>query len=223
MKRQAITTLLAMLSFGIFSQHNIGVKASGGVSKISNSWVSVYPGWTIHIAPSGNGGIYYNYDIEDHSILGAELLFSQMEGREKIEIDLISGSDPAGHLQNAYYNHLSYLALPVYYGLNLGRFNINAGFQISYAIRSSGRNKSTGIAFGKSIETDEKYDELYFNKFDFGPRVGFLFNLNDRIAIEGVYYYGINNLHKPTISIGSDWKRRVQQLTIGLRYTFVNV
>lgn len=42
-----------------------------------------------------------------------------------------------------------------------------------------------------------------------------VYQLNDKLAVEASYYYGLNNILKG----GSpDWKLKVQQVTVGVRY-----
>lgn len=216
MKNILLITLLAT-NLTVFGQHNFGLKANGGLSKIStnlNSSIS-----TIPFVPSGHGGLFYNLQLGDKSLLGAELLFIQIEGKERIETPEIDHGIPTGELIiNNFWRHISYIGLPIYYGLKIKKLTINLGFQASFTLTSFERKKGQAPYNGGIITWDNKYDKLYIDSYDFGPRAGLIFNLTDKFAIEGMYYYGINNILDNDITIDRTW--RVQQVTVGFRYAF---
>ncbi|MCK4642544.1 hypothetical protein KAU32_02785 [bacterium] len=62
---------------------------------------------------------------------------------------------------------------------------------------------------------DNTFDKLNIDCFDFGVRIGLIFDLTDRFQIEGNYYYGVSNILK-----FDSWVWKNQQITIGLRYAF---
>lgn len=72
------------------------------------------------------------------------------------------------------------------------------------------------IVDGVSETVENRYDNIYIKNFDFGPKAGVIYKLNEKLAIEGTYYYGINNLLKGDPIL---WKSKIQQLTLGIRYT----
>ena len=174
---------------------------------------------TIPFVPSGQGGLFYNLQLGPKSLLGAELLFTQIEGKEKLEMDLYtlneSGRVYLGYRKDNLYRHISYLSLPVYCGFKINRLMINAGFQISYSISSSGREKGEGVIEGENIKINIKTNDINIKRFDYGPRVGIIYSLTDKIAIETTYYYGLNNIQKGDPKFG---KLKVQLVTLGIRY-----
>jgi len=121
-----------------------------------------------------------------------------------------------GYRKDNSYRHISYLSLPVYYGFTINRLVINAGFQISYSISSSGREKDYAIVEGITYTSDNKVDNINIRRFDYGPKAGIIYNLTDKLAVEGTYYYGLNNIQKGNPIL---WKLKVQQATLGIRYT----
>jgi len=207
------------INLTVFGQHNLGLKVNGGLSRISNSLIMSNGTNKIQYALSGHGGIFYNLHIGNKSFFGVELLVIQIEGREHLESDATDKfGNKTGTITNDIYKHISYFGIPVYYGLKFNKLTINLGFQASFMLASSGREKGQAPYNGDVITWDNKFDELYIDNYDFGPRAGVTFNLTDKFAIEGTYYYGVNNILDNDES-SPIW--RVQQATVGLRYTFL--
>ncbi len=219
MKKQLTLIIFLTFSLQAFGQHNVGVKINGGVSKISNSLNS--PNLTVQLAPSGYGGLFYNLNLGDRSIIGAELLFMRIGGKDEFTIKYFDiNGNIVGQGTETIYKNISYLALPIYYGFKFNRFAINLGIQSSLVISSSSRVKGEATSNGGATSWDEKLGELNINSYDFGPRAGIIFNLTDKLAIEGKYYYGVHNIlnnNEQNLS----WK--VQQGVIGVRYNFLVV
>lgn len=219
MKRQLTLLILLAINLAVFGQHNLGLKVNGGLSKISNTFQISNGTNKIQFAPSGLSGIFCNLHLGDKSVLGAELLFIQIEGREHSEFDAIDVfGNKTGTITDDIYKHISYLGIPVYYGLKFNKMTINLGLLVSFTLASSGREKGRAPYNGEVLTWDNEFDELNIDSYDFGPRAGVIFNLNDRFAIEGAYYYGANNILDDD---GPDWTWRVQQATVGFRYTFL--
>lgn len=153
------------------------------------------------------------------SSLGAELLFSRVEAKEKWEASLTDENGRnIGHATALFYKHISYLSLPVYYGFNLKKLTINAGFQVSRVLASSGREKNDATINEENVvpyNYDRKVDHINITNFDFGPKAGILYHLTDKLAIEGTYYYTLDNVDSRVPKVGK-WK--VHQMTLGARY-----
>lgn len=213
----SITLIVAVvLNHYTFAQQQVGVKISGGVSRITNSWEFPNATFSTPFVPSGLAGLYYNLSLSRKSSLGAELLFSQIEGKDKIEMDLIDiDRNISGHATTTDLNHISYLSLPVYYGYTINRLTIHGGVQLSYAMNSSGSSKSNVIMDGENIHTEGKTNNINITRLELGPRAGIVYHLTDKIALEGIYYYGINNIQKGE---QPKWKLKVQQMTLGIRF-----
>lgn len=200
-----------------FANQQFGVKFSGGLSQISNSLNM--PTLSTQYAPSGQGGVYYNQTLGNGSSLGMELLFSQIEGKETWEgYELLMNSDNKMrmvYLKNNFHRHISYISLPVYYGININKLTIHAGAQISYAITTSSRSESTGTWNEQPYHEETKSVHMDVDKFDFGPRVGMIYPLNNKLSVEATYYYGFNNIQKN----GSPADElKVQQASLGVKY-----
>lgn len=215
--------LVIFIGFNVmaFGQQQLGVKASGGISRIYGSLEArdLSPSaTTTSFSPSIQAGLYYNLPMAKNAAIGAELLYSHVEGGQTHEWDY------SGDVSNFTYEQISYLSLPVYVGYTYKRLTINAGFQVSYAISSSGRQESSY----KIIEFDENADpiqreesfvrelnDLDIKDFDFGPRAGFIYRLTNRLSMEGMFYYGIRNINQLK---SSEEALKIQQMTVGIRY-----
>lgn len=217
------------LSINTFGQHQLGVKVSGGISRIYGTlkFRNLPPSnMSTSFSPSFLAGLYYSHPMGQKSSLGAELLFSQVEGGQTFDWDYTALGYPSieGTQSDFTYESISYVSLPVYYGYTFNKLTFNAGFQISYAFSSSGCNESnydyTLIAEDGSRQVNKgswthELDDLDIKDFDFGPRVGIIYQLTNRLSMEGMFYYGINNI-KPTNS--SEEELKIQQMTVGIRY-----
>ena len=126
------------------------------------------------------------------------------------------------------YEQISYFALPVYYGYTYKRLTINGGFQISYALSSSGRRESSyvytfitedGEPYKREGGVSRELNDLPIKNFDFGPRAGAIYRLTNRLSIEGMFYYGIHNINQIK---SSDEELKIQQMTVGIRYVLWN-
>lgn len=226
-KLTCLLTILIAFNVSVFGQQ-FGIKASGGISRIygqleSNNYLS--PTMTTSFSPSFQAGIYYQVPTGKNASLGAELLYSKVQGGQTFEwynkdVNMESfGSDFTNE-------SISYLSLPVYFGVTFKRLTFNGGFQVSYALSSSGSFQTKAIQ--KPIEPvgDTTPRPLYGNwsrdinnlpvdAFDFGPRVGGLFRLTNRLSLEGMFYYGLNNINQLK---SSEEALKVQQMTVGMRY-----
>lgn len=217
-----LTLILTILitNLATYAQQQMGVKINGGLSKITISSEIVDNPFETHFVPSGQAGAYYHLPVRNAFSLGAELLFSQIEGKDRMEYDLTDlDGNIEGHVKSIGYRHISYLSLPVYFGVTVKKLTLNAGFQLSYAFSSSGRTKSNGTFYEQgqeqSYSSDSKSDNINIKIWDFGPRAGIIYPLTKRLDLEGTYYYGLNNIQK-----GEDpmWKLKAQQITLGVRY-----
>lgn len=224
-KHLHILTIL-IFNFSVYGQQNIGIKANGGFSRIfiyDNSTQQIVQ--KSYFVPSGQGGLFYNLPLGNKSLLGAELLFIQIEGKERLEIQATDQlGNPTGEIIiDNIDKHISYIGLPIYYGFKIKKLTLNLGVQTSFTFASSAREKGQAPdGYGGISTWDNKSDKLNIDAFDFGARAGLIFNLTNRFAIEGTYYYGINNVLKKNI-YNTELKWKIQQMTIGLRYTFFTI
>jgi hypothetical protein len=219
MSKYLLLFLLQNLCISAYGQYKWGIKINGGVSRIYNSFSSSSDPYTlskIKFAPSGHAGIFYSSQLGNNSLFGLEILFLQIRGYEKTEIDLIDfNQNNIGYSRLNVHRNISYIGLPLYYTIKINRLSVNAGMQASFAISSNGREEGEARALEKVIQIKNKYKPLNIKSYDFGPRAGIDYRLNKYWSIEGIYYFGVNNIIKES-PLGKIW--RVQQATIGIKY-----
>lgn len=145
LKATIILTILIAFNLNTFGQQ-FGIKASGGLSKITNSIKTINAIPTTPFVPSGQVGLFYSRPLKRKSSIGAEFLFSQIEGKDKLEFDLTdTNGNKVGFSSDILYRHISYLSILVYYGYTFKWLTINGGIQVSYALASSGREENSGM------------------------------------------------------------------------------
>ena len=189
---------------------------------------------TNYLMPSGQVGVFYNLPVRTHEVFGVELLFTQIESKEKMVDTLGSVIDQNGNITKLTSNyaiskHISYVSLPIYYGINLRKFTFNVGIQFSIRLLSNAQeviqdnytNNASGYGFVLIPSTTTyNYKRWSIKDVDFGERVGVIYHITNKFAIEGNYYYGLNNIY-PNNRRTTQWK--TQQTTLGLRYAFLTI
>jgi len=235
LKLTFILAILIAFNISTFSQQQFGIKVSGGISRIYGSLESPYPSpstSSTSFSPSAQAGIYYNRTTGKNTSLGAELVFSQVQGEQMVYWDnnkYLVAPYIEGYRSDITYEHISYLSLPVYFGVTYKRLTINGGFQISYVLSSSGSNESSNNYIllteeGNRITREEdginrELDNLDIKAFDFGPRAGIVYRLTNRLSMEGMFYYGLNNINQLK---STEEALKIQQMTVGIRYALWN-
>ena len=219
MTRLLSILILSTICLTTFGQHDFGIKLNGGLSKITANRNTSNTTSKYSFAPSGQGGLFYNLNLGKRSLIGAELLFSQIESKEEMKIIYTDNfGNPTGEFGTTNLDyHISYFSIPVYYGFKIKSLTINLGVQTSFAFASRGHWISKAPYNGSTL-TFEDEGKLNIDSYDFGPRAGLIFNLSKRIAVEATYYYGINNILSTTAP--PEWNWKIQQITLGLRYKF---
>jgi opacity protein-like surface antigen len=221
--RHLFSTLTAVtIFFTAFGQHEFGLKANGGLSYLSTVFQSSPPQQQtqkFYFRPSGHGGLFYNFNFKDKFLIGTEVLFVPIYGKEysKLPFTDINGNLTGEYSEDNIYRHIYYLGVPVYFGYNFKKLNVNLGFQTNFVLASGGEEKGQAIYQGQLYTWENKGDKLDINSYDYAARAGLLYKLSDRLSIETNYYYGLTNLLKDS-SIKPYWTWKVQQWTVGLRY-----
>ena len=224
-----LLTILTTLTINMtaFGQLDFGLKANFGLSRLSTKLTtSQQLTQKFHFVPSGQGGLFYNLHLREKFLIGAELLLIQIEGKEYLEIP---STDINGNLTGEVgtdniWRHITYFGLPIYFGYNFKKLNVNIGLQTNFTLASSGREKGqVPDGYGGIATWDNKFSKLGIDDLDYGARAGLIFQHTDKFSLEIIYYYGINNILKDEIiSKNLNWKWKVQQMTIGLRYKFIS-
>ena len=221
--KTTLTILLLIVTLVADAQHQFGIKINGAASKMTTVNLNIVK-YNCQYRPSYNGGLFYNFNLTQKSIIGAELLFAQIEGREHYEY--ISPFTTTLYTTTLSDNdtHLSYLEIPIYYGLKFDKLTLRAGVLASVLLKASQYSKGYTYA---SYGLGSLYDDYWDGKsnltdvapFDFGINAGILFNLSKKIAVECSYYQGFNYLIQNSDSSKKrNWK--IQQISLGIRYAF---
>ena len=219
MKQIILPLVFVLSSTSLIGQHSLGIKANFGASKLKTS----YSYSTDHIdyfKPSGQLGFTYKYILSNRSIIGSELLFYQIRGKEHANLALSNDfGDPIGILKLDIWRNISYLGLPLYYGYNFKNFTFCIGIQTSVTLFSSGKERSEYPDLnGDPVITENEFSGLNIDMLNVGPIASIKYNLTDKSALELMYYYGVNNIQQDI----QDWKLNPHLLTVGLLYYFIS-
>jgi hypothetical protein len=216
-----ILLALALLNFDsyIYGQHSIGIKLNAGLSNVS---VKLNNGQTLshkfYPQPSYHAGIYYSGELTHRLKFGAEIILTQINGKEYLGIPLTdNNNNPTGQFSSdTIWRHFSYLGLPIYIGYNYKKLNLNFGYQTNIRLGGKAREIGSVPYNGDTLTWDNKFTDLSgIDKVDFGLRAGFILNIYKGFSIEGNYYYGVNNNLKDNPKYRKD---KIRQLTVGIRY-----
>ena len=221
MKKLLLSFVVAILVNSAFGQHDLGLKLNGGTSLVNTNLTSSLDNQKVRFQFSGQGGVYYNYGLPKHFMVGAELLWVQIEGKS---ITTSVMTDDLGRttgylIEKVWHNH-SYLGLPVYFGYRIKNFSINLGFQINYMLTGSSIDKVEVPGNGTTQTYETIHKKLSFDNFDYGPRIGVTYGISKRFSVEANYYYGLNNLFPNN---NPHYKCNIQQLTAGLRFKLFKI
>ena len=228
-----ILKIFLFSNFIVFGQQSIGVKVNGGLSRFSgNLYDHTFGTQKTFFAPSGQVGLFYNLPMRTNELFGVELLFTQIEGKNQV-IDTVGSFTANGNTtkwinKTTISRHISYLSLPICYGIKLGKFTISVGLQISLALMSSGQATiQTNFDYATqtlgTFTSSSTTNKLYIKDGAFGQTVAIVYNLNSKFSLEGNYYYGLSNIYRKPISGATEVIWKFQQMTIGLRYAFLNI
>lgn len=211
---------------GVFAQHDLGVKLGLGFSKTDPHFVDTeYARFKVNYKPSGLFGVFYNYQLNDRFYLGADMAFSQIEGRIDaqyfgfVSIDGEVNTINSANSSTAY--HLSYLTLPVYVGVKVKGFNVALGWQTGLMLRGTYRNKSNHLIDDEWAEMTTFSNDIGFDQFDFGSTLEVGYNLTEKWNIHFNYYQGLNDLLPSGLIVIDEIKPwRNSQFTLGCSYNF---
>jgi hypothetical protein len=216
MKQLLFTILLTLtVQLSVFAQHDFGLKASGGLSYVATTDDGYYSiNGKDYFQASAQAGLYYNLHIKSKFSFTTELLYSLVKSKRISET--INYLDPNGPNNKATTKSaISYLAIPIYFGYNIKKLNINLGFQTAFELANSGvveiTDSNTGTITSAKIES-------YIKNMDFGARIGFNYQFSKRFAVEAIYYFGLINIAENKYV---ETTSKIQQILLGIRYNFV--
>jgi len=209
---------LFAFSFKGVAQQTFGVKLNGGISKMSTSSDFTNVTQENYYRPSGNAGLFYNLQIDSTVLIGGEVLWVQIEGREHTVIPMEDMPNFIGeHWIHDFDRHISYIGIPVYLGFKIKKLIINLGFQTSFKVVSKTNHKGQyPQGGGEIIIVEDDRDWIGIANIVLGLRGGIIFNLTNRVGIEANYYSWNDNTGGQSKYFGV-WQG--QQITLGFRYS----
>ncbi|BDX37804.1 hypothetical protein CYCD_11590 [Tenuifilaceae bacterium CYCD] len=210
------TIIILFIETSIYGQINYGIKSNLGISMIVQNYDNSSNAKT-YIAPSGQIGAFSSLKIKNKSYIGLELLINQIEGREEIFYETSWSwpyNESIGDSKVKFYTHITYISIPTYYELKLNKLILNAGLQFSYCMLSSEKVKVTETVEWGTDTWEKTNKNLNIDKFNIGSRLGGAYVITSKFSIEGVCYYGLNNIN----SSNSTVKSKPLQITVGIRY-----
>ncbi len=227
MIKQIITILICFyFQKQICAQHIFEVTFNGGISYLHSSYSTspVNDTRKFFIVPSFQGGLFYNWNLKNHFSIGSEIIFQQINGKEKFKLFFNDAMGKIiGTLEYTNFTSLSYLGIPVHIGYSYKKLNLNIGIQSNLRLSAYTRNNQTSTYNGDTVTIESKKEKLIaYDRYNYGLRFGIQFHLTKRVSISSNYYYGLNNLMKDK-NISKDIKRKVQQITIGLNYSIYKI
>lgn len=224
MSKILLLCIALFVCVNILSAQNfiIGATANLGMSKITSN-LPISGDYKVRFTPSGTLGVFLEKRIGAKSFLGAELLWVQMEGKEVTDDKVLMGivdSEPGvvGVISDQSNLHSSYIGVPFYYRLGLGKLGIKVGVQPMFFLFASSNYKASGEVYNAPYETESETKDIEFEKIDIGPKIGLDYSLNTRFRLRIDYYHGLTDITSDTFP----WERQNRQVTMGGQYTFGN-
>lgn len=197
-------------------QNYFGVKFDLGMSKISNQkWDPKQT--SVYFMPSGNIGIYNRLSVSNKSSIVAELLLSQIEGKE-IQQMPNAILDQNGNVIGVSYTPMylrkwiTYISLPIYYGFSIKKLTLCMGAQVSCAVS----NFSKASIDGSNKQINWYSRRLNISNFDYGLKFEVNYSIFKRIDLHANYYFGVKNIYNQN---NLEWK--IQQVTLGIKYRLI--
>ena len=215
MKFLPIVSLIVLINTPNFCQSDFGLKINAGISNIKLNNQSVNSVRSPRIGYSGQLGVYSTFSIGRKSYLGTEALYIIINGGERLRIE---STDAQGIFTGDFIisdvkRSLSYIGIPLYYGLNFDKWSFNIGVRASLLLASSGSEKGeVPLPNGEVTTFSNETDMLNIDSFDFGLRFGMNYKISDIGFIEGNFFHGIKDLQETKIL------RKTYQATLGLKY-----
>lgn len=208
------------LAFSLSAQVTFGVKAGASMSTTYGSPEAVNGTdiESIALRPGFQFGVQMGWTLSDRIQLISELNFEQRNGLKMINIgqsiptqlgDVLVAVD--ADLENSF----NYLNLPVLFAYGNQKIKIYAGPSVAYLLSATSNRTTTttvtlpaelppntpGLPQNGVVEAemdfvnDAPFDEngSFINRVDIGANLGFMYQLEDRVAFDFRIYHGITD------------------------------
>lgn len=220
--RKLLLLLLVLIGLNAAHSQNLVIGGTGnlGLSKVP-SFSPIIIGPKEKFSFSGNVGIYFEKNIGHKSSVGIEVLWVQIEGKNIWNNKVLTTyngqeKEVIGVISEKSALHASYIGIPVYYQLELGKFGIKGGFQSMILIFANSNYKAEGELHGEPYKTESTRKYINLDRMDIGPKVGLDYRLNEKIQLRADYYHGLTDITTDLISP----QKKNRQFTLGVNYIF---
>jgi hypothetical protein len=202
MKRQLLTYAILACSYLTYGQFSLGIKAGANLNSLSSS--------------SSLGDIYKSNVAFHIGVFGQLHLKGKFFFIPELQFNQRGASIKDGPSSDVRIN-LNYIDLPILFSYQpVKKINIDVGPNISV--------KTSAVA--TDGKTTNNLDSIYDKNIDLGISTGLRFNLSDKVAIIGRYYYGISSVEEITVADVNNNKTKFtfanRTLQFGLSYKLLN-
>gem|GEM_PF-4371890 len=224
MKKLLVITLLS-IAWPSFGQHELGIRGAGGISYFTTRFTAPLNfEQEFFIEPVIQGGLFYSYHFKNNLRLGTEILWMNLEGREKM---IVVNTDVNGNPNGLFttvntYRELSAIGIPLYIGYTHKKWSFNIGGELMVPLHSSSSENTYGVdQNNQAFEWNHDGGELNLDPINFGFYTGIYYDLNNLFALEAKYTSTMNNLLNSE-QLSPSWKWEVLMLTVGLRFRILS-
>ena len=196
---------------------SIGVTGNLGVSQIN--LLSDFPipdYYEFDYSMSSSAGLFVQKTITKKSSLGIEILWVQIQGREA-EVNkpiLTSSGFERGLATEETDRSIAYIGGPIYYHLKFKNLGIKGGVQSMIYLSQKVNRKSSGVLDGEPYSYEGEWDDIRYNDFDYGLKMGLDYSLNDHLRLRADYYHGFKSIIPYWIARSL----KIRQFTLGIEY-----
>lgn len=216
MRKILIVCVIFLFSLNVFSQHSFGLKLTGGVSKITDELK--YQEKSIFL-PSATLGAFYNCKLYNN-FFGIDLIVDHIEGKVLSNYLIGNWNFPDYNMQINSYLKLYYFSFPIYFGVKVNDFSAMISISNSIIIQKKLTMNviKTDAQNNNVISAENIFNSNIIDNSNSGIGVIFLYSIFPNVSAEISGFYGLRDILNY-----SDVKYTTQQITLGVRYFFMNM
>ena len=217
LNRLFISACLLGLFLPASAQNRLGFKLDLGASYIRNTLELSSGERQVLPSLSGQAGMFAELDLKGASRVGVELLGTYVQGKDKLQFPTLNANlEPTGTIFVTYEKELVYLSVPLWYGVDFGKWTVNAGVQ-GHVLLGSWYWEDTRIEEGNTVTELRNTDVIQYGfRADVGPRAAVFYHLNDHLSFEGSYYYGLIDAWEVISEVDNNWWKAALGIRVSL-------
>ena len=215
MLRAIFLTILAVGLFQISqAQHQRGIKIAFGPGVINHNETFPVGEYTNLSSLSLQMGFYNEWKLKERLKFGGEVLVTYVRGKSHLEFPVFKDNgDLFGQYEQYSLRDMIYLSVPMWCGVEFGRWTVNAGIQGSVFLTGY-YQRVQNFQIPGTVSVWPGNNRLNgANRIDFGPRAAVFCRINNRWSMEASYYHGLTNAYRWEVGT----KSNIQQGTLGAR------